>query len=132
MARVVYDYLSAVRFPAISHTVEVFSEGACLAAAFPNRTISPVGKVGFHQAAMLLEKGSFAESKISDLLQQVQGHNRAMVAQLAKSLGQPSETVRKWVYDGAAFVGDEAVNEGIANAIAEPFHPRPVEHIIMK
>lgn len=79
-ARYVHSFLRSVEFPAIAHVCDVFSEGASLAAAFPYRTISPVGKIGFHQATMNLTAGGYGEAKLSDLLQQVKGHNRAMVA----------------------------------------------------
>ena len=121
-ARFVYDYLSSIEFPAISHAIDVFSEGTNLAAAFPHRSIALTGKIGFHQAALNLPGGSFHEGILSDLLQQVMGHNRAMLDHLMLSTGLPEETIRPWIYNGAVFVGEEAV---------KPFHPRPLEHKIL-
>ncbi|WP_420563925.1 hypothetical protein [Thalassobaculum sp.] len=129
-ARAIHEYLGSTGFPAISHVVETFSEGASLAAAFPHRTIAPTGKIGFHQAGMNIAEGNYAEAKLSDLLQQVKGHNRAMINHLCLSLGFSTEVVRPWVYDGAVFVGNEAKNAGIVHEVLTPHHARPNDHWI--
>lgn len=131
-ARYVHEFLSSIQFPAIAHINDVFSEGSSLAAAFPYRTISQVGKIGFHQAAMTLSEGGYGEAKLSDLLEQVKGHNRAMVEHLALSLKLPTETVKPWVFDGRVFVGKEAVLAGIANNVLTPHHPDPGDHNILR
>ena len=107
------------------------SEGASLAAAFPHRSISPIGTIGFHQAAINPQGGTFSESDRSDLLQQVRGDNHAMIAHLAQSIGLPDEKIRPWVYDGAVFVGEKAVEAGVAARAVSPSHPRPLEHKIL-
>lgn len=131
-ARVVHDYLKSTGFPAIAHVVDTFSEGSSLATALPQRTIAPAGKIGFHQTGMNLVAGVYAEGRLSDLLQQVKGHNRAMIGHLALSLGLSPEVVSPWVYDGAVFVGQEAKAASIVHEVLTPHHPRPNEHWILE
>jgi ATP-dependent protease ClpP protease subunit len=130
-ARFAHSQIAALKFPAIAHVTEVFSEGASLAAAFPHRSIAPTGKIGFHQAAMHVTGGPTAEAKLSDLLQQCKGHNRAMIAHLQQSFDQPLETVTAWVYDGAVFVGPEAKAAGIVHEVVEVELPNPDAHIVI-
>lgn len=129
--RVIHDYLASTGFPGIAHAVDAFSEGSSLLAAFPMRTISPIGKIGFHQTSMQLAAGPYAEGKISDLLQQVKGHNRAMINHLALSLGLDAEIIQPWVFEGRVFVGQEAKEASIVHDVLTPFHPQPTGHWIL-
>lgn len=126
--RVIRDYLASTSFPGIAHAVDAFSEGSSLLAAFPARTIAPVGKIGFHQTSMQLAAGPYAEGKISDLLQQVKGHNRAMINHLALCLAVEVDIIQPWVYEGRVFVGHEAKEASIVHDVLTPFHPQPTEH----
>jgi Protease subunit of ATP-dependent Clp proteases len=127
-ARTVSEVLASFPIPAISHAIEVFSEGACLALSFPTRTVAPTGKIGFHQASMTLNAGGYSEAAISDLLQQIKGHNRSMIEHVARSTGVNSEAVQHWIYDGVVFVGSEAVAAGVVRDAITPHHPTPSEH----
>ncbi len=49
----------------------------------------------------------------------------------ALSTGLPEETIRPWIYNGAVFVGEEAVEVGVVMRAVGPFHPRPLEHKIL-
>lgn len=122
-ARLVHDYISSTDFAVVGHIHEAFSEGASLAAAFRQRSISPTGKVGFHQVGMNLIAAQYHEAQLSDLLQQVKGHNRAMIEHLNLALGAPKNEVTQWVYDGRVFVGAEAKDAGVVQQVVAPQHP---------
>ena len=127
-ARLVSDFVRSIAFPVIGHVHNAFSESASLAAAFPERSISPVGTIGFHQAAMNLSAGPYAEDKISDLLHQVRGHNSAMVTHLSVTLGIQHDTAKAWVYSGASFVGQQAADAGIVQHVCNAAVSRPAEY----
>lgn len=125
------DLIATLEFPVIGHVHDVFSEGASVVAAFPHRSIAPVGAVGFHQASMSLNAGSYQEARLSDLLQQVHGHNRRMEIHLSESFGIERSTVNQWVHDGKVLIGPAAVDAGVVHRVARPVLTRPEERKIV-
>ncbi|MEE2690641.1 MAG: hypothetical protein VX640_03765 [Pseudomonadota bacterium] len=113
--------IRTMNLAAIGHVAgDAFSEAGNLFASFPYRTISHTGRVGFHQASMKLDAGSYPESRISDLLSQVRGLNQSMIENVVKALGVSDTEARKWFAEGATFVGEQAKLARIAHEVLEP------------
>lgn len=118
-AAMLFEFVRGLPVPTWGHVIgAVFSAGSTFYFGFARRTLAPTAKIGLHTATLTEPTRATAdENWLMDQLAQVRGHNEQMIAQVRDATGCDQETAERWLRGCKFWIGNDAVNDGVAHAV---------------